>query len=543
MENNQPQVGHFKTALAQTMRTLMEVSPSHRNSIEKFLEKIDGHNISQGELVKEAKSVGMSVLQEKDNQAIEMRVATQNVHKHIGLLLANKHISAKQRETLEQVKKIPSNTPAEAMNALHKSMQTFAEEALHHRQNSKVVVGDEHQKLKKSESNIIAGDVAWSSKQIINSLNPLLKRLFKEFPDNTKIKSLLDRLSELKKKAAVDFFEALNIMDESLHEAARLQGQRTQAEANYLKGFHEHLKSMHNALSDSIKGNSSFQNASDKDKDALLKIINGFQDNANTTDDPEKLKKMIADNVNSMKEGVNKVMNRQEAHIRNQQREMESLRVDIREQEKQSNKLQKEFETLNETLADMSNMSLTDSLTGAANRRAYDISIESLDESILQNKIEASRSGMLIVDIDKFKLLNDEYGHAVGDKILLRVVQMLKKIIKQKEYQDNVDLFRYGGEEFVFVYSNLDMPDVIKLAEICRRHIESRKFTLKGQEIRVTASFGISAYQNKKSTGKTVFEAADKALYAAKNNGRNTIVYIKDGRMRASTKPQSSKAA
>ncbi|OYX28055.1 MAG: diguanylate cyclase response regulator [Hydrogenophilales bacterium 32-62-9] len=158
---------------------------------------------------------------------------------------------------------------------------------------------------------------------------------------------------------------------------------------------------------------------------------------------------------------------------------------------------------------------LTDSLTGLSNRR-------SAMDQLQQIWSSSTRSGtplsLIVLDIDHFKLINDTYGHAVGDIVLRETAETLRKSAR---LGDSVS--RIGGEEFLVICPNTDLKAATQVAERLRMTLEANKITLGREEkiISVTASFGISAKQSNTSDIDALVNSADLALYAAKQEGRN----------------------
>lgn len=159
-----------------------------------------------------------------------------------------------------------------------------------------------------------------------------------------------------------------------------------------------------------------------------------------------------------------------------------------------------------------------DSLTGLKNRAFFD---ERFGLEIKKAARAQSSLTILLIDIDHFKIINDDYGHLAGDECLKQFSFMLKKQIKRE-----VDVVaRYGGEEFVVILHDTSKENAIKIAEKIRSEIELLVLNYKSQEIMVTVSIGISSSIPKiKESKEAFFEKADIALYQAKNGGRNQVV-------------------
>ena len=153
----------------------------------------------------------------------------------------------------------------------------------------------------------------------------------------------------------------------------------------------------------------------------------------------------------------------------------------------------------------------TDRLTNIHNRAYFDMEV---DKEIARSKRENTPLSMIILDIDKFKEMNDNYGHLVGDEIL----KELAKIIKQRKRE--TDTFaRWGGEEFVVILPNTTLKDSKKVAEYLRAMIEKHTFK---DGLHITCSFGV-AQLSENDTKESLLNRADDALYRAKENGRNRV--------------------
>jgi len=171
----------------------------------------------------------------------------------------------------------------------------------------------------------------------------------------------------------------------------------------------------------------------------------------------------------------------------------------------------KELKSQNKLLEQLS---ITDNLTAIYNRVKLD---QALEQEITRAKRYPSTFGVIMLDIDLFKQVNDTHGHQVGDDVLIELANILKS------YSREVDIVgRWGGEEFLVISPRADKDGLMQLAEKFRLSIESHEFsTIKSK----TASFGLTAYHEGDSS-HAIIARADKALYMAKDNGRNRVEAI-----------------
>jgi diguanylate cyclase (GGDEF)-like protein/PAS domain S-box-containing protein len=173
------------------------------------------------------------------------------------------------------------------------------------------------------------------------------------------------------------------------------------------------------------------------------------------------------------------------------------------------------IEAQNEELKGLANI---DPLTGCLNRRAF---FEQAEEVLRKAKEDGSPVCCLMTDIDKFKTFNDQYGHAVGDQVLVQVARVLKAALRPTDI-----LCRYGGEEFCILLPGVDALRAAVVSERIRFRVEAQAGpgirSMPG--LRVTSSFGLSSMEFGAPNLKVLMEEADQALYAAKQAGRNKVV-------------------
>jgi diguanylate cyclase (GGDEF)-like protein len=154
-----------------------------------------------------------------------------------------------------------------------------------------------------------------------------------------------------------------------------------------------------------------------------------------------------------------------------------------------------------------------DSLTGVKNRSAFD---DNFSRDIEFNRRKHSDLSLLVLDIDFFKNINDQYGHAVGDLVLKEIAATVEHTIRSSDA-----LYRYGGEEFVVVLNDTNIAGALLLAKRIRRNVECLRIkSLK--DVSITLSVGVSSMVEQDNS-KSLFERADAALYQAKENGRNQV--------------------
>ncbi|HJS15216.1 GGDEF domain-containing protein [Rheinheimera sp.] len=162
--------------------------------------------------------------------------------------------------------------------------------------------------------------------------------------------------------------------------------------------------------------------------------------------------------------------------------------------------------------------STRDALTGVRNRAFFD---QKLSAEIKRSRRERSTLGLLMIDIDHFKAFNDNHGHLVGDLVIKEVANCLQQELKRSTDH----LCRYGGEEFAIILPNTDKDGAMVLAEQVRLCLENQRIQYEELELSISVSIGCyAAVAEISSTNAEYIQAADIALYQAKNEGRNRVV-------------------
>lgn len=162
--------------------------------------------------------------------------------------------------------------------------------------------------------------------------------------------------------------------------------------------------------------------------------------------------------------------------------------------------------------------SLVDGLTGAYRRRVLD---ERLAEEVVRGQTFKTSFCLMLLDIDKFKTLNDTYGHQFGDEVLRRVGEILRASVYETDF-----VARYGGEEFAILLPRAEPAGVLRKAEALRKAVEAASFELAMQRVKVTVSTGIAHYPRDGASADAIVRQADRALYHAKETGRNRVVDV-----------------
>jgi diguanylate cyclase (GGDEF)-like protein len=166
-------------------------------------------------------------------------------------------------------------------------------------------------------------------------------------------------------------------------------------------------------------------------------------------------------------------------------------------------------------------LAITDPLTGTFNRRTF---LELADKEIARSQRTRSALSVIMLDIDHFKAVNDQYGHPAGDAVITRVVEAVQSCLRREDL-----LVRYGGEEFCVLLPGVAVDQATLLAERAREAVAKCRISFKGKILTVTISLGVAPLR--RSVDESVEQLvgrADEALYTAKKSGRNRVVSLPD---------------
>jgi two-component system cell cycle response regulator len=159
-------------------------------------------------------------------------------------------------------------------------------------------------------------------------------------------------------------------------------------------------------------------------------------------------------------------------------------------------------------------LAMSDQLTGLYNRHYL---LDSASKKISAAKRHNIELCLVVIDIDFFKSFNDNHGHAIGDLILIKVGELLSNHVRNNDV-----VSRFGGEEFVILYEHCSLINAVNKTKELRKTLEA----LKPEGLTVTASFGVAQFNPMDIDFYGLFARADKAVYQAKDNGRNCVVYV-----------------
>ncbi len=215
--------------------------------------------------------------------------------------------------------------------------------------------------------------------------------------------------------------------------------------------------------------------------------------------------------INDWLEEANLQLVEQQAVLLQMHDQMEKQVLLVNQQAAELEAQRYELEEMNRKLQALATQ---DALTGIANHRAF-------QERLALEWQRCQRYGqvfsVVLVDVDKFKTFNDEFGHPEGDNVLKRVAEILQETVREADF-----VARYGGEEFVLILPETLKTGALEVAERCRHSLKQEHWPLR----KVSGSFGVATFQTFMTTAQELIDSADKALYASKKSGRDRVTHI-----------------
>jgi diguanylate cyclase len=203
---------------------------------------------------------------------------------------------------------------------------------------------------------------------------------------------------------------------------------------------------------------------------------------------------------------------RMETHRHEEDRRQRTMEQRLEEMGSKLRQFERETGELRNTLQVRRDQARMDALTGVPNRLGWD---EQLSQQLQRWQRYQTPLALLVLDVDHFKNINDEYGHKAGDKALQLIARQLRQSLRDTDF-----MARYGGEEFTVLITDASVSRVADVAEKLRQSVAATEFHFHGQRVAISLSCGYAVIR-KEDSGDSLFQRADAALYRAKALGRN----------------------
>jgi len=315
--------------------------------------------------------------------------------------------------------------------------------------------------------------------------------------------------SKPNKKKLPQIIDALANLINALGSQAQLQQLEYRA---FLSSLSERIKELDNLLQVTVKDD---EEAFQQRQQISARVDAGLDDiykQIDVTSEPRQLKSIIREHLTALAGVVDEYRNADQSHHYQSQLEIKKLTDRLQEMEIETKSLQDGIRKAHE-------MVRKDPLTGISNRQAL---MDILETEYIRWQRSQQPLSIVIWDIDMFKQINDKLGHLAGDKILIKLAEILSASTRETDF-----VARFGGEEFVGIFPEATLQETLTLANKIREKICNSRFLYEGKPVPVTVSAGVATFQKGDNT-EIVFKRADQALFKAKELGRNVCYVLEE---------------
>jgi len=358
------------------------------------------------------------------------------------------------------------------------------------------------------------------TEQNIEDTNSTDKHDENEMPTHLVLMELLERLSlptDLSKKATkIRHQIETGIDDEQLPqiisdiaEIVSTLGSQAVTEKHEYQEFLKTLTTRLNELDQHIRQTSDEDTKAFKERGVISKAVesevSGLRSHVEDANDLEQLKSSVSGRLDVLNQHFEKYQKSDHDRYNQSQKQIQHLNQRLQDMEQESAELRESAEKSRE-------LALKDALTGIWNRQALN---ENLESEFTRWQRYQKPLSIVIWDIDFFKRVNDNYGHAAGDKVLKTIARIFMQATRDADF-----IARFGGEEFVGIFPETRLEDALVLANKIRDKVQNSKFHYENKPVPITASAGLATFRPN-DTIDDVFKRADAALYRSKETGRN----------------------
>jgi diguanylate cyclase len=357
----------------------------------------------------------------------------------------------------------------------------------------------------------------------VSSLNDDKNRTYSDTPLHLMLMQLLERLSlppELSKQATklrlqleqeISDEQLPQIIDEIADIVSKL-GTMLISEKQEYQAFLSSLTSRLSELDQHIRQAEDDSIEALKEREiighAVEEEVLGLRSNIEVADNLEQLKSAVTERLDFLDQHFDHYQKADHEQVEISHRQILKLNQRIQEMEH-------ETEYLRQSAEKSRDLALKDTLTGIWNRQALN---ELLEKEYVRWQRYGKPLSLIIWDVDFFKRVNDNYGHAAGDKVLRTIAGIFQKATRDADF-----IARFGGEEFMGIFPETQLENALALANKIRQKVERSKFHYEDKRVFITASAGLATFRPG-DTIDDVFKRADRALYQAKQSGRNRCI-------------------
>jgi diguanylate cyclase (GGDEF)-like protein len=450
-----------------------------------------------------------------DDLSIKDRENDLNIFKSLLNQCADKNLSTSQTKKITEVlSKIKwEHPPYKIMVSAGKALEYFANELGELREESNVIVSTKQ--IATQETEVVDSDVFLASKRLIKEVTTISEQLTQTYPNDTCLSDILHDAAQVPDNNKGTFFKSVDLLERTTNHLSTLIHQERASTEEILNDIHANLVSVFKKTSIIDKLMDSAENNANQVQFNMLTEFKNMEVKANSIDTIVGMKEHIHDSVLLMSEILKDYAKSQNRTHKMNTKIINNLNNEIGSATNFIDKLENQLNAAKET-------NLTDELTAIGNRKGY---VQTINKE--RNAWLTSQNSLILIliDVDRFKGINDNFGHSIGDQVLKSLVQIIKNNVRSSDY-----IARYGGDEFIIILPETDLNKAIDITKKIRSVVNSLKFELrkKSKVLKITCSYGISNFTDKTHNTIDVFNNTDGALYQAKENGRNAIVVFSE---------------
>jgi diguanylate cyclase len=318
------------------------------------------------------------------------------------------------------------------------------------------------------------------------------------------VDALKERLSQegFSETAIAPTFSAIADLISTMRQEMEKENKALQ---DFLLQLTERLKDVDQSISGAQDHQRAAKDSGRRFDEAVQAEVNQIATTVEETEEPNQLKVLIQSRLDAIQQHLNAY--RQSEEDRQHQLETQLIHLNQRIQE-----MELEGQQLRARLREKHEQAVRDPLTGLFNRLAYD---ERMGQELARSQRYKTPLALAVFDVDLFKVINDDYGHKAGDKALKLIAEQLRAKLRECDF-----LARYGGEEFVVLMPETTLDDAMGVAEKLRSAVEGCQFHYQSKQVPITISAGVAQLRENDTAG-SLFQRADRAMYQAKEAGRN----------------------
>ena len=413
----------------------------------------------------------------------------------------NSSLESVSKEALANSEGQSSDTPEETAGCLDKNTLEVEPEA-----ESKTLQGATNIKSGDHEAPNHNDTPTPSYDHIEQEITSMLTNLLAQLVIPSRFNEQLDNLKH-KLMSKLNWYELVPLLEQVSNLVIDALGDGQEEFENFLQGLDQRLETIQQLVNNASQGQVNRSEARTVFEGMLEGQVDEIRSVVNNKHDLGELGHSITQHLGIIIQAMHDFSS--EEH----QREDE-LKQQLGDMQLRLDEMEKLAQSAQHAIEEQRKKAMHDSLTGLPNRESYQ---QRLDQEVQRFQRYGGKLSLMVCDVDLFKRINDTYGHLAGDKVLKIIAKSLQKNLRSSDF-----IARFGGEEFVALMPETSTDEALIVAEKLRKKIEESPFNFKKEPVQITVSFGISEIVEGESIDE-VFNRADKALYKAKESGRNQV--------------------